>query len=468
MRSNFTWRISLLLGMCFFCTSGGSAEDTDPDPSLLPVLQKMLCENPQQGDTWRLIGRIYRSRGDEEQAVDAFRKALSIQDDNAAAHFDLGQLLYDTGNEKEAATHFQMVMRFAPESGYADQLVESGRVQRTSGMTTSGLEITENEQSFIRQVGYEIQTFDGADDLEQRLHQLDLQSPKSDRDYRFFMEFGTLYNTNVSLTPISRELRSDDSASAQAFLNPDLQWITLRKDSVRAGVLARGSFTLNERHQNNFDLASFQPGIFVEGDLHGPGQNQLIGRLDYVYSIDLLGGSRFGDRHSLTGSTTFIDAEANVLYVYLTGSMSDFNNDGMVPAVNSLDGLSLMGGVSSFFSTNLQSLPTWSLGADVEFADTDGADFRYTGVNLHTNATIQMSDSLSFTPSTGVGYRDYYDFTGSPNRDELTWRINGKLTWQCTEHWAISGVAGYNRFATDNANFDAERIEGGFVFTVVY
>lgn len=459
-----------MLGM-FLITSGEAmAEEAPPDPSLLPLLQQMVQEDPQAADTWRLIGRIHRSQGRQEQALDSYLQALTIQDDNAAAHFDLGQLLVELGNSEAAQTHFQMVMRYAPQSKYADQLVDAGFVQSPSGnaVANAGFEITGDEQPRIEQTAYEIQTFDGADDLDRRLNELDLESPEVVKDFQLYVEFGTLCNTNVSLTPISRELRSSNAASAQAFLNPDLQWTAIRNGTWRAGPRARGAFNVNESHQSGLNLASFQPGMFIEMDMPDLGQNQVIGRVDYVYSIDTLGGSRFGDRHSVTASATLISPEADVLYFYLMGSLSDFNNDGAVPAVNSLDGTSLTTGVSQFFSTDLVYLPTWSIGADLEFADTEGADYRYNSVNVHTNATIRLRENLDFIPSAGVGYRDYYDFTGSQSRDELTWRVHGKLKWQCTEHWAISGVAGYDRFATDNVNFDSERVEGGVVFTYSY
>jgi hypothetical protein len=36
------------------------------------------------------------------------------------------------------------------------------------------------------------------------------------------------------------------------------------------------------------------------------------------------------------------------------------------------------------------------------------------------------------------------------------------------DHMAISWVAGHDRFASENAEFDAERTQGGMLITVTY
>ncbi|NND96589.1 MAG: outer membrane beta-barrel protein, partial [Pirellulaceae bacterium] len=80
--------------------------------------------------------------------------------------------------------------------------------------------------------------------------------------------------------------------------------------------------------------------------------------------------------------------------------------------------------------------------------------------------TFQLSQNVSLIPTFGVGQRDYYDFTGPVDRDELTWRLLGKLRWKVDAMTSISVVAGHDRFASDNEDFDAERTQGGVIVTV--
>ncbi len=304
--------------------------------------------------------------------------------------------------------------------------------------------------------------------MERRLRELDLEVAAPDRRWQVFLEFGSLYNTNVTLAPISRQLTGSEEASFQGFFNPDIQWIAVSHGPWRMGPLVRGYFTLNEGDHRSLDLASFQPGVFVERDLPSDNENEFIGRLEYVYSLDLFGGSTFGDRHGLTASLSTILPEGDVIYSYFNANYTDFANDGPTPAIDSLDGLALATGVSRFFNTGWQRVPTWSLGGDVEWANTRGADYRFLAVALYANTTFQLAPKLTFIPRMGVGYRDYGDFTGPVDRNELNWRASSRLQWQWTETLSISAVVGHDRFASDHQAFDSQRTEAGIVFSVVY
>ncbi len=136
--------------------------------------------------------------------------------------------------------------------------------------------------------------------------------------------------------------------------------------------------------------------------------------------------------------------------------------------ITSLDGVAISTGIGRFFQTDLDWAPTYTLGIDFESADTDGADLRYRAYHLHGNVTLQLGDRWQLLPSAGIGHRDDYDFTGSVNRDELTWRVGAKLRRQLTEKMAIMLVAGHDRFASDNEDFDLERTQGGVVLSVNY
>ena len=470
-------------------SSGDQAEadvadsDLPEDDPILTALKTRLEDQPDHSETWRMIGRVLRQRGKMEPALAATRQALELDPLNAAAHFDFAELSKQSGDPESALFHQRQVLKIAPHSTYAEQLIAQG-IQLSSSEIDQASEswrdqwgskfavtqaVAENggNESSIQPVDYQIQTLDGADDLDREIKRIDSTINFEEKKIRFWVESGYQYNSNISLTPISRELVDSDAASGQWIVSPELEWSLHRNRQWRTGPLLRGFFTVNDSTWSDFDLASFQPGAFIERDWDDGDRNRL-GRVDYVYALDLVGGSRLGDRHSVTTSVIDIDADLNVNYGYITTSFSEFDDDGADPAVNSLDGFSIAGGWSRFFQTNWQRVPSWSLGVDLESANTEGASFRYWGIAFHHSSTIQLSERLSFLPTAGIGARNYFDFAGPVNRDELTWRTGGRLQYRLSEAWSVSAVANYDRFVSDNDAFDAERLVTGIVTTFRY
>lgn len=273
-----------------------------------------------------------------------------------------------------------------------------------------------------------------------------------------------LYNSNVTLTPISRDLAQGESASFQSFTNPDLDYKIIQKNTLRAGPMFRGYFTLNESNFQDFNLSSYQPGMFVERDFR-LGSHESIGRFEYLYSTDFFDGDRIGNRHSATVSLTSIRPDLDAIYTYFTLASSDFTDDGEIPSQSSLDGVTITAGSTRFFQTGWKSLPNHSLGLDFESADTEGDDFRYHSLNLHGSTNWLFFEGWKFSPTWGIGFRDYPDFMGLIDRQEFFWRLHGRVQYTLNEMWAISAVAGHDRFASDNQDFDTERTEGGLVLT---
>lgn len=465
--------------------AGGATASEANDP-MLALLRARAEREPDHSDSWRLIGKLEAKHGNVLGAMQSLTHALTIDAENAAAHFDLGQLLQGIGDVAEAGEHFQKCVTLAPKSEYAEQLYASGFVTRPANITespppTSPSPNASTPASFavasgsssatvptpVQPVGYRIQTFDGSDDLEQQFERLRADADPTLKRWRVFVETGILYNSNVSLTPISRELANAQAESLQGLLNPELEWIALHGEVWRVGPLARGFFTVNESNQSAFNLASFQPGAYLERDFQ-VGDSEWIARCDYVYALDLLDGDRVGDRHSVTASVIAIRPDLDVIYTYITTSFSEFDDDGLDPSVSSLDGPAINAGISRMFQTDISWAPSYSLGVDLASADTRGTDFRYRSVSGHGDATFQLRPKWQLIPSVGVGHRDYYAFTGPVNRDEITWRVQGKLSWQFSQHTAVALVASHDRFASDNEDFDAERTEGGLIVTVTY
>lgn len=463
------------------------------DDPVLQLLRTRVERSPRHSDSWRLLGKALADRGDSVAAIETLARALELDPTNAAAHFNLGQVLLGQTKTAAATEHFETCVSIAPESEYANaifaqQLLPPRSIESISVKADSELDanIPADQDPFsfatlrnsmedsrsvatanVKPAGYEIQSFDGADDLDRRFDQLEADASPVPKRLRFFCEFGVLYNSNVSLTPISRELLNVDAKSFQAIFNPEIEWIALRGEQSRSGPLLRSFSTLNESSQQEFNLFSVQPGWFFERD-QKVGDSEWIGRVDYVYATDLLDGNRIGDRHSGTVSFIMIRPDLDVIYTYVTASYTDFVDDGAIAEETSLDGPSITGGVSRFFQTKLGWLPTYTLGIDLESADTRGSDFRYRAITAHGGMTFQFSERWRLIPTAGLGYRDYYAFTGDPSRDELTSRLHLRLQYQMHSTTTVSLVAGYDRFASDNDLFDAQRLQAGIVMTVNY
>lgn len=445
---------------------------TTPPDAMMQLLLQRVEQQPDHSDSWRVLGSYQAKQNDLQSAIRSLQHALKLDPENAAAHFDYGKLLRANSQSDQADYHFQQCAELAPASQYSAEIYERGWLPTPtlpppdSQPNVSQPNISQASDALaIQPAGYRIQTFDGADDFERTFDRLESDADPSIQRLRFFLETGVLYNSNVSLTPISRELASADAESFQLLANPELEWIAWDSERWRSGLLLRSFLTVNESTQSAFDLASLQPGGFVERDFTAWGSDW-IARFDYVYSLDYLDQQRVGDRHSMTTSLIQIRPDLDVIYAYVTASLSDFADDGVTPATSSLDGAAISGGISRFFQTEWSRLPTYSLGFDLESADTEGADFRYRAINAHAEWTHQLIDCVQFIPSVGTGYRDYYAFTGPVSRDEWTWRVQGKLRWQVNAHTAFSIVAGHDRFASDNENFDAERTQGGVLITI--
>ncbi len=454
----------LLIAGTLWLPTLNASESGDP---IEAYLLKGLDENPSHADSWRLLGRVYQKRGDIAGAKQAFQKSLDNDPYSAAALFDYGQVIADEEGQQAAFSYFQKVYEIAPESDYAKQLRELGipEPQQSSEAINAVYEVLTPEE--ILQTDYQIQRFDESENLERRNRELNPVVQTDDDRFRFFLETGVLYNTNVTLAPISRQLSSIDAKSFQGFLAPEAEWIAYQGEKWRTGPLFRGYFTLNEENFKAFNLSSFQPGAFLERDLEWWGATH-IQRFEYTQSHDFFDGEKIGLRHSATASITTILPSLDALYWYVTPSYSTFDAPVANPSQDSLDGFGLTFGMSRFFRTSLTWLPTWSLGPDLEWINTEGDNYRYFGAKVHADATIRLRENLDFIPSGNIGFRAYPDYASGGDRDELAYRLSSRLRYRWSDHISTSLVLNYDRFASGNPNFDAERFETGFVTTLLY
>lgn len=437
------------------------------------ALRRKIEVDPDHADSWRLLGRLHRKRGEASDAMFCFGRAVRLDPESAAAQFDFAETLVQQGRSEDAALHYRMVLDLAPGSSYAREVpaafaaIPAGEPEGADFDQSFLDDGSPSDEEPVAPATWEIQTFDGSADAERELNRRFPPVDVPDNRVRLFVEAGSTWDSNVTLTPISRELVNSDAAAFKGFLNPEGEWVAYASDGWRSGPLARGYFSVNEGNYSDYDLASFQPGAFLERDGDWFGRD-VTTRLDYVYSLDLLGGERFGDRHAVTLSATALRDDGDVIYAYATGSYSDFDDDGSDPAADSLDGPAVAVGVTRFFRTGGSRIPTYSLGVDSTIVETDGTDFRYVGASLRGGLTWQIAERWQFTPDASLGFRDYFDDATSPRRSDLVGRLGGKLRWRWTKTLSVSAVCNWNRFASNDEDFDSERLEAGVVTTFLY
>lgn len=422
-------------------------------------MEARVAANPDDPRAWRMLGRIYEKSGAGPQAVEAFERSVELDPQNAASRFDLGKALLAAGKIKPAAGHLREAVQAAPESNYAAeaQLLLDALPADAAG-------------SAVVQAGFEINRFDGRDIEEESTSLPSFEETDGaglPRPLSLRLETGLLYNTNVALSPTSRSLAPGTRESFQFYIQPDLEFRFFERDAWSAGVLFLGRFTQNEGNFRDFNLQSVQPGLFVER-IAAFDPTVLAARLQYDFTQDAFDGDRFAERHALTGSVSSFWNNGDSTVAYISAANTDFIDDGLFPAFTSNDGTTWTSGVGHTWSPAFSRLKSFGVGVDLEHADLRGDDVRYNGVGLYADAEIPLMPSLSLLLNGGWGYRDYPGFTGAPERNEHIWQAGAKLRKRFNESLSLDLVVDWNRFASENDLFDADRLVTGAVLTWQY
>lgn len=438
--------------------AGANAQSGNPNAKgdVERYLERKLAENPQDSSTWRLLGKLRRQRGDDLQAMNALEISVSIDPRNAATHFDLAELYLEQGDLPKSQQHFRKAIQFAPESDYAKR-----------SRNYLGLEDEPAGSDEIALAGYEVSSFRGSQTPFQRSSPFEKRTQRAfspTKDFFVFVETGALYNSNVALSPISRELAPQDSASAQLFVAPSWEWTAIRHNNLNAGLKTSGYFNLNESNFSAFNLQSYQPGLFVERVIESK-YSIFIPRLEYDFTHDEFKGETFGNRHALTISATYLWNDGDSSYLYGTRDYTNFASEGVVPAITSRDGWTETFGASHRLNVCWRHLQSILVGIDYQEAKLDGSDFAYRGVNLFSEVDLPLTTSVDLILKGGWGYRNYFDFAFTPSRNENIWQAGVELKKKIDEHWYVSGVLNYDRFDSGNPLFEAERYQSGIIVT---
>ena len=74
---------------------------------------------PRFGDAWNNLGTVLAEAGERDAACAAFRRALSVNTDDARAHYNLADTLDEMGLSHEAMTHWKAFLRYDTTSAWA-------------------------------------------------------------------------------------------------------------------------------------------------------------------------------------------------------------------------------------------------------------------------------------------------------------------------------------------------------------
>lgn len=444
---------TLLHPLVFPAADAESDIDSRNDSRVETWLRRRLDRNPQDAAAWRMWGRLQLKRDRLAEARRAFDRATGLEPNSAAAHFDLGRTLFRLEKLDVAESAFQQVQELAPGSTYDIQAADF--LQRIA-----------RERGKIQQADYRIKRFDGLDVIDPLVKPDEtLAEQAADAELKrfdFLLESGALYNSNVALAPLSRELTPSAPASATALVAPQMQWAAIDRKQWRAGPLFSGRFTLNEGDLKEFNLQSYQPGVFFES-FHAIDGVLLISRVGYLFTHDEFNGRTFGNRHVLSPSLLVSWTEHDATLVYWSIDHSSFAGEGSLPSVTSQDGLTNTIGFSHDHLTGLRYFKLIRTGADFTRADTDGSDFRFNGVNLSTELVFDLTNRFELKLRGGWGYRDYPDFQFTPSRNENIWRAGAELEKSFTDRLAVAAVFNFVRFDSKNPLFTAEQFLAGVV-----
>jgi tetratricopeptide (TPR) repeat protein len=85
--------------------------------------QKSLAQNPNQASVWTRLGVAYKDKGCagcRTRAIEALRRAETIDPKDWTAHHELGYLYKDDGRRQEAIAEFRKYLSLKPDAGDAE------------------------------------------------------------------------------------------------------------------------------------------------------------------------------------------------------------------------------------------------------------------------------------------------------------------------------------------------------------
>ena len=423
--------------------------------SLVALLEQRVQEQPGNASYWRMLGNAYARSGDHSLATAALRRALELDPQSAAAHFDLGISLAQVHDFTSAAQHLEQAISLAPQSEYASLAAQ--QLQR----------FPEPLRPAIQPASFEIDRFERSD----RFPDLSVEPlPEPEEQLRRLSvraETGMLFNTNATLAPTSRGLSAGEASSFQGIFNVDIAYLISNNEFWRIGPSLDGYFSVNEHPLRELNLQSYQPGIFFERSIYLE-TTELLPSAHYTYTLDAFDGNTFAKRHALNTTLATLWASGETTTGYWTIDHTDFADDGGIPEITSRDGWTNTLGAHHLRPLTFPFLSSWLIGSEVQWSDTVGSSFAYRGVSVYTEAELPIGEIAAMILEGGWGYRDYHRFTSTPSRNENIWSGGVRLEKLLTPSWKIAGVFRVDDFDSANDEFASQRIVTGIVTVFDY
>jgi hypothetical protein len=408
-----------------------------------------VTSHPEDGAAWRLLGKALIDRERFSEAEPVAERAAALRPHAIAAWFDLGTVKQALDKKAEAREAYETILALAPEGESA----ESAKTElRKLGQADEA----------VVPAGFEVRQFDGQEFLDRLEDAAPLRQRGYTENLQARVEMGLLYNSNVALAPVSRQLAPGDRSSAQLFVAPDLQWTLRDQTTWRTGPTLRGHFTQNQPDFDNFNLQSYRPGWFAEWYFFSH-EGIFVPRLDYEFTHDEFAGDTLGNRHALLSSLASYWNDQHATFLFYSLDNTNFARDGILPEVTSQDGWSHSIGVSHDVATPYRYLRLIRMGLDLTRTEARGSDYRFQGVNLFAEGIVPLTQTVELTLGGGWGYRDYFDFEFSPARDEDLWNGKAELRKYFSDKLSAAIVLDYDNFDSKNPLFAAERFLTGCV-----
>ncbi len=409
-------------------------------PQLETRLLESLSGGPEDAATWRLIGRVRRMRGEIQGAWDALQRSLVVDPQRASTHFEMGLVLLEMKRSTEAAHAFERTIELAPESEYARQ---AGRLL---------VEIKQERSVIPAAFEFEPNRVDSVPVPE--------SSDPSRSQYGLRLETGAMYNSNVSLAPLSRLATGVGSASPQAVFSSDLDVPFWEHGVWRVGGAFDVDLTWNDARRRAYDLQSLRPAATLER-VRFDSDGVLVGiwRTQYDFSYDAFALETFGRRHGVTTSRHWLWADRGQAVLSYRIDYSDFADDGVDPSVTSFDGWTHTMGLLFSWVPSWEISDRMDVGVDLQVAPLEGSLYSYYGVYVYTATESPFVGGSWWDLQLGWGYRAYYRSAWS--QDEVIYRAAAELVVPLAEHWRCSSFVSYDRFGSQIDAFRTGRLLAG-------
>jgi tetratricopeptide (TPR) repeat protein len=117
------------------------------------LFRTVIAENPNCGMAYNNLGLLLAGRGQTDEAIAEYQKALDIDPNQSEVHSNLGLALHKRGQWDDAIAHYRRALEIAPENSMAysnlgNALIDRGQVEEAIVQYRKALEISPQAAEF--------------------------------------------------------------------------------------------------------------------------------------------------------------------------------------------------------------------------------------------------------------------------------------------------------------------------------